>query len=135
MQNSPLATLEERIAQNREEHGKASEQASYWIGEKKRLDFEFTYLNQSYRLAGGIPFKKEEPAQPIAQIAEEILRQHGKMHADELTARMGQAPYHRPIEKQSVVGTLVRYVARGEVFERVGKNTFDLLGRSKEGSP
>lgn len=125
--NDPKTLLKNLMLKNREQRQHAAEQASRWINERKKLDEEFAALNQSYRIVGGEPFVDVSEQKPIADMTEEILRKYGKLHVDDVVAKLAEPPYERMVDKQSVVGTLVRYISQKKRFKRVGKNIFDVL--------
>jgi DNA-directed RNA polymerase delta subunit len=59
-------------------------------------------------------------------MAYDILKKaHTPLHISELLARL-QATYHRRVDRESLVSSLSKKVARGDRFLRTGKNTFGL---------
>lgn len=70
----------------------------------------------------------------IPDALEEILHKRGKAHVDELVEIL-KTEYHHlsSVAKQTVSGALIRYANQGKRFERVGKNTFALLGNKQGG--
>lgn len=123
--------LKDLITTNREQRRHADEQVSFWIRERKRLDSEFTHLSQVNRITGGEPFEEAAKPEPLAFQVADILRNHGKLHVDAITSILALPPYNRGVEKQTIVGTLVRYISNNKRFVRVGKNTFALRDNEK----
>jgi hypothetical protein len=68
------------------------------------------------------------PRRGLSQVdmAFDILkRAHAPLHVSELLARI-QATFHRTVDRESLVSSLTKKVARGDRFLRTGKNTFGL---------
>jgi hypothetical protein len=131
-ENDPKTVLKDLLLQNREKKRYAVKQSAHWGKEEKRLDKEFAALYQSYQIVGGEPFLDIPEQKPIADLVEAVLREYGKQHVDEIQAILAVPPFNRQVDKQSIVGTIVRYLAQNKRFVRVGKNTFDLLKDPKE---
>lgn len=129
--NPALPVIKELLSKNREQQKTVVEQIAELTSRRKRLDSEYEVLLQSYQIAGGEPLPNITGSKSIADMVEEILRKHGKLHVDEIRARLAEPTYNRQVDKQSIVGTLVRYIAQSKRFERVGKNTFDLSKETK----
>ena len=55
---------------------------------------------------------------------EQILKDHGEMHVDEIVEKLKLRGLD--VTKQTVTSALSRWVAKGKRFERVGKNKFAL---------
>lgn len=133
--NDPKVVLKELLLQNREQSRSIDEQLSKLTSKRKQLDAEYITLNESYRIVGGEPFQDISEQRPIADMVEEVLRLHEKLHVDSIRDILAAPPYNRVLDKQSIVGTLVRYVSQHKRFQRVGKNTFALLEGKKEENP
>jgi len=58
----------------------------------------------------------------IPTLVEQILREYGEMHADDLADKL--KGHH--ISKQSITSAVSRYIDRGERFVRTGRNKFAL---------
>lgn len=125
--NDLTAGLKDLILKNRERKQEVVEGLFQLNKKSKQLDDEFASLNQSYLISGGEPFPDVFEQKPIADMVEEVLRKYGKLHVDSIAVKLAEPPYERVVDKQSVVGTLVRYISQKKRFVRVGKNTFDVL--------
>ena len=63
-------------------------------------------------------------------LVEDVLIQDGKpLHINEIIERVEKSHGLR-LDRESVVSSLTKKVARGERFVRTGKNTFGLKGRT-----
>lgn len=86
-------------------------------------------LNKTYMLVTGKPHPKVFENRTTAELVEELLREHGELHVDEMIKLLAdrQTPGSE-IKKPSLVALLVRYTQRGEKFERASRaNTFRLI--------
>lgn len=73
------------------------------------------------------------PERPIrsglsqVDMAHDILRKaRGPLHVNEILSRI-EASFKIPVDRESLVSSLTKKVARGDRFVRTGKNTFGLL--------
>ena len=60
----------------------------------------------------------------IPTLVEQILREHGPQHVDDLVTRLGELAVFA--NKGTVTSSLVRYIKQGKRFKRVGRNKFAL---------
>jgi hypothetical protein len=64
-------------------------------------------------------------------MAFDILRKaRSPLHVNEILSRI-QASFKVPVDRESLVSSLTKKVARGDRFVRSGKNTFGLLPESR----
>ena len=81
------------------------------------------------RLRGGSPVPA--PPRPRASLSQvdmalDILKKAGApLHVSELLARI-HSTFHVTVDRESLVSSLTKKVARGDRFLRTGKNTFAL---------
>lgn len=66
----------------------------------------------------------------LPDLIEQLLRQSGELHASEIVQRLAAAGLKT--NKQSVTASIVRYIAEGRRFKRVGPNRFALLEDEQE---
>jgi hypothetical protein len=74
--------------------------------------------------AAGTP----RPRQGLSQVdmAHDVLKKaRGPLHVSEILARI-EAQFHVPVDRDSLVSSLTKKVARGDRFVRTDKNTFGL---------
>lgn len=60
----------------------------------------------------------------LPDLIEQLLRQSGELHADEIVQRLKAAGVET--NKQTVTASIVRYIAKEKRFKRVGANRFAL---------
>jgi hypothetical protein len=60
----------------------------------------------------------------IPTLVEQILREHGPQHVDDLVARLAELGVF--VNKGTVTSSLVRYIRQEKRFRRVGRNKFAL---------
>lgn len=80
------------------------------------------------RLRQGEPAARPSRRKGMSQVdmAYDILKKaRAPLHVSALLARI-QAAYHVPIDRESLVSSLSKKVARGDRFLRTAKNTFAL---------
>jgi hypothetical protein len=81
------------------------------------------------RLRGGSPATAPKPPREgLSQVdmAFDILKKaRAPLHVSEILARI-QSTFHRTVDRESLVSSLTKKVARGDRFLRTGKNTFGL---------
>jgi hypothetical protein len=80
------------------------------------------------RLRGGSPAPAPPRRASLSQVdmAHDILKKaRAPLHVSEILARI-QATFHLPVDRESLVSSLTKKVARGDRFLRTGKNTFGL---------
>jgi hypothetical protein len=68
------------------------------------------------------------PGKGLSQVdmAHDVLkRARSPLHVSAILARL-QATFHRTVDRESLVSSLTKKVARGDRFLRTGKNTFAL---------
>ena len=86
------------------------------------------------RLRGGSPEPAAaRPRSRLSQVdmAYDILKKaRAPLHIAEILARI-QATYHVAVDRESLVSSLTKKVARGDRFLRAGKNTFALRAESR----
>ena len=64
-------------------------------------------------------------------MAYDILRKaRAPLHVNEILSRI-QVSYKLPVDRESLVSSLTKKVARGDRFVRTAKNTFGLLPESR----
>ena len=85
------------------------------------------------RLRQGPQEPAAKPSRPrLSQVdmAYDILKKaRSPLHIAEILARI-QATYHLSVDRESLVSSLTKKVARGDRFVRSGKNTFALRAES-----
>jgi hypothetical protein len=80
----------------------------------------------------------EEPASPRPKkgrsqvnMAFDILKKaHTPLHVNDLIERI-EAHFHVPVDRESLVSSLSKKIARGDRFRRTDKNTFALLPEAR----
>jgi hypothetical protein len=80
------------------------------------------------RLRSGQPQPTPAPRQGLSQVdmAYDILKKaHAPLHISELLARI-RSTFHVTVDRESLVSSLSKKVARGDRFTRTDKNTFGL---------
>lgn len=80
------------------------------------------------RLRSGPPERPPTRRQGLSQVdmAYDILRKaRAPLHISELLARI-QASFHVTVDRESLVSSLTKKIARGDRFTRTDKNTFSL---------
>lgn len=60
----------------------------------------------------------------LPDLIEQLLRQSGELHANDIVERLKAIGVEH--NKQTVTATIVRYIAKGRRFRRVGPNRFAL---------
>lgn len=68
------------------------------------------------------------PRKGLSQVdmAHDVLKQaRGPLHVSEMLTRI-EAHFHVPVDRESLVSSLTKKVARGDRFVRTDKNTFGL---------
>jgi hypothetical protein len=78
-------------------------------------------LRSSDAPAAGYSTKGRES---IPTLVEQILREHGPQHVDDLVARLADQTVF--VNKGTVTSSIVRYIKQGRRFQRVGRNKFAL---------
>jgi hypothetical protein len=68
--------------------------------------------------------KSKKGRASIPTLVEQLLKEFGEMHADDLADKLRLRGHH--ISKQSITSAISRYIDRGERFERTGRNKFAL---------
>lgn len=76
-------------------------------------------LMEARSLSQGYVEDEQAKPPPLPDLVEALLRERGAMHVTEIAAML-------KAQKQAVSSLLVRYVARGKRFKRVGANQFAL---------
>lgn len=81
------------------------------------------------RLRQGEPATRTpRPRKGLSQVdmAHDVLKKaRGPLHVSEILARI-EAQFHVPVDRESLVSSLTKKVARGDRFVRTDKNTFGL---------
>lgn len=65
----------------------------------------------------------------IPALVEQVLREFGEMHADDLVDKI-RLRFGYSISKQSITSAISRYIDKGERFVRTGRNKFALKQES-----
>ncbi len=74
---------------------------------------------------GAVPTRRRAGLSQV-EMAYDILRKaRSPLHISELLARL-QSTFHVAVDRESLVSSLTKKVARGDRFLRTGKNTFAL---------
>jgi predicted nuclease with TOPRIM domain len=90
------------------------------------LDAEIKELNKSYKILSGESLLEEtKRRRPALDYAEDLLKEHGRLHVDEVVALL-ESEFGIVAPKQSISSGLIRFHNQGKRFERVAKNTFAL---------
>ena len=79
------------------------------------------------RLRGGaeapLPTRRRAGLSQVDMAYDILKRARSPLHVSELLARI-QVTFHRRVDRESLVSSLTKKVARGDRFLRTGKNTF-----------
>jgi hypothetical protein len=59
-----------------------------------------------------------------------LRKARGPLHVNQILSRI-QASFKVPVDREGLVSSLTKKVARGDRFVRTGKNTFGLLPESR----
>ena len=74
-----------------------------------------------------LPERSKRSGLSQVDMAYDILRKaRGPLHVNEILSRI-EASFKIPVDRESLVSSLTKKVARGDRFVRAGKNTFGLL--------
>lgn len=73
------------------------------------------------------------PGSLVAQARDAILKHGGPMHVTALVKALGRELTRA--NQTGIAGSIAAYVRKGEIFTRVGPNTFGLVELGKAGSP
>ncbi len=77
---------------------------------------------------GPPPTEPSRPRKGLSQVdmAHDVLKQaRGPLHVSAILTRI-EAQFHVPVDRESLVSSLTKKVARGDRFVRTDKNTFGL---------
>ena len=81
--------------------------------------------------SGDVPARPGRAGLSQVDMAYDILRKaRGPLHVNEILSRI-EASFKAPVDRESLVSSLTKKVARGDRFVRTGKNTFALLPESR----
>lgn len=114
-ENSETVRIDNLLAQARMEEKELKTSLS-------KVQSKIKSLSETRALLQGNEFTQKS----IPDLLEEILSKQGAKHVDDLVMIL-KTEYQLDSAKQTVSGALIRYANQGKKFERVGKNTFDLL--------
>ena len=82
---------------------------------------------------GAPPAGTPRPRRGLSQVdmAHDVLKKtRGPLHVSEILTRI-EARFHVPVDRESLVSSLTKKVARGDRFVRTDKNTFGLRSEGR----
>ncbi len=91
------------------------------------LDAQLRAIRRAKSKGGVQPIPSEQRTSQLDMV-QDVLRRAGKpLHISEILDRVEQV-HSRRLDRESVVSSLVKKIARGERFVRTDKNVFTLKG-------
>jgi hypothetical protein len=91
------------------------------------LEAQLRAVRHLRQAATDSPARSSRSSLSQVDMAYDILRKAGSpLHISEILARL-QASFHVSVDRESLVSSLTKKVARGDRFVRTAKNTFGLL--------
>ena len=93
------------------------------------LDAQLRAIRRAKSKNGPEPIPQEQRTSQL-DMAQDVLRRSGKpLHISDILDRVEQV-HGRRLDRESVVSSLVKKIARGDRFVRTDKNVFSLKGES-----
>jgi hypothetical protein len=90
------------------------------------LDAQLRAVRRLRTPSPATPLSRRRTSLSQVDMAHDILKKaRAPLHVAEILARI-QATFHRSVDRESLVSSLTKKVARGDRFLRTGKNTFGL---------